>query len=72
MNGEIGEATLANTKRSPIVTSRTTIGISHQSFRCHKKLNNSLMTLARDPTFLLAFISVLLSAFFARPIPRLA
>ena len=56
MNGEIGEATLANTKSNPIVTNMTTIGMSHQSFRCHRKLNNSLMTFARDPTFLLVFI----------------
>jgi hypothetical protein len=56
MNGEIGEATLASTKSNPIVTNKTTIGISHQSFRCHKKLNNSLMTVTRDPTFLLVFI----------------
>jgi hypothetical protein len=56
MNGEIGEATLASTNNNPMVTKNTTIGISHQSLRCHKNVNNSLTTLAREPTFLLAFI----------------
>jgi hypothetical protein len=56
MKGEMGEATLASTKSNPIVTKKTTIGINHHSRRCHRKLNNSLTTLARDPTFLLAFI----------------
>lgn len=32
------------------------MGINHQSLRCHKKLNSSLITLAREPTLLLVFI----------------
>ena len=62
MNGPIPEDE-AKTSSNPKSNRTTTIGISHQSLRCHKNANNSLTTPKLDVMLRIKFFIVTIPFF---------